>query len=915
LDIVTNATAQEITVDDLLVIGESIGQPQLDRPHVNLRRQLLQTLKAYCEHKSHRARTYAPAFDVFHDLLCGFEQCNAAMLLSIMAHHRISPPSDTKLKRNDMITTILTHISKGHCIINGRHSMNNLPDQQPIPASQQPTGCEDVRHVINPHSDIADDEMKIALLETLCDQLPRLPMLRLFKIQKIDHDADDSLKSLQKKLNVHIDFLKNIRPNEDRREQTRTEWPQKTPQSLKDKIASLFHEDTCSEALKSFTCASCSEACLTSWRVSVDSRDISLTPLHRPDHQPSLKNPQTCVDDQWLDLSCSAPLLHDNVLDPAALLDPRSIHRKEDNSGTLLSFCSDCHACILKSKTPPLALANHMFLGDIPAELHDLTIIEEAMIARCHAKSWVVQLQAKSDTTCLPNSQRGLKGHTIVYPQQPQGLAHILPPSVPDICTPICIIFVGSHKPSHEWLKTKAKPLIVCHERVRRALEWLQSHNPLYADIEIDYPTLQTFPEDDVLPYHIEHLQPTSSEEQEMLISRYEHPEDHSEHNNYDETVFENVVVTDVDGDASSNQLRVAAVHHVKEKGRGYIEIPHGLKPVNEFFNPDLFLMIYPTLYLYGIGGFEDHHREVPVSLKRHVKHLFNMSDRRFQEHHSFMFTVFNILQRRAILLHTSLKVKAQNFDSVAATLNTISADTIQSVCNRVAHGDAKSFQNEDEHKVLQLLKEVNVVVSNVAGSSASRVVMCNEIRAMIIDKGLPSFYLTINPADVFNPVVKFLAGSEIDVDHLLPDQVPSYLEQSILVAKNPFVASKFFNIYMKSFVKNILGHDPHQPNNEGILGFVNGYYGCVEAQGRGTLHCHMLIWLEGALNCEEIRDKVQSGDIDFQRRLIEFLDDTISNEIPAAPATQQSIPSSIHHPCSVRGLNSQHFRDPESAD
>ena len=61
------------------------------------------------------------------------------------------------------------------------------------------------------------------------------------------------------------------------------------------------------------------------------------------------------------------------------------------------------------------------------------------------------------------------------------------------------------------------------------------------------------------------------------------------------------------------------------------------------------------------------------------------------------MFTVFNILQRQVILLHTSLKVKAQNFDSVAATLNAISADTIQSVCDCIAHGDAKSFQNDDD--------------------------------------------------------------------------------------------------------------------------------------------------------------------------------------------------------------------------
>ena len=56
LDIVTHATAQEITVDDLLVMGESIGERQLDRPHVNLRRQLLWTLKAHCVRKSYRSK-------------------------------------------------------------------------------------------------------------------------------------------------------------------------------------------------------------------------------------------------------------------------------------------------------------------------------------------------------------------------------------------------------------------------------------------------------------------------------------------------------------------------------------------------------------------------------------------------------------------------------------------------------------------------------------------------------------------------------------------------------------------------------------------------------------------------------------------------------------------------------------------
>ena len=133
------------------------------------------------------------------------------------------------------------------------------------------------------------------------------------------------------------------------------------------------------------------------------------------------------------------------------------------------------------------------------------------------------------------------------------------------------------------------------------------------------------------------------------------------------------------------------------------------------------------------------------------------------------------------------------------------------------------------------MLKETNVIVSNVPGSSSSRVAMRNQIRALIIKKSLPSFYITINPADVFNPVVKFLAGAEIDVDALLPEDVPSYLEQSILVAQNPIIASKFFNLYMKAFIKNILGFDVESfedKSKEGILGLVSGYYGCVEAQG-----------------------------------------------------------------------------------
>lgn len=72
-------------------------------------------------------------------------------------------------------------------------------------------------------------------------------------------------------------------------------------------------------------------------------------------------------------------------------------------------------------------------------------------------------------------------------------------------------------------------------------------------------------------------------------------------------------------------------------------------------------------------------------------------------------------------------------------------------------------------------------------------------------------------------------------------------------MAKNPVVAAQFFNLHIKAFISALLGYDPeHKDLEGGVLGLVKAYYGCVEAQGCGTLHCHMLIWLEGGLNPNE---------------------------------------------------------------
>jgi hypothetical protein len=761
-------------------------------------------------------------------------------------------------------------------------------------------------------------------------KLARLPLQRLLHALDIDFDATDDVRHLRRYLKRYTTDLKSkisaqhaTEQHEVERasiqtklEKIRAEWPTLVQQSLKDKIITLFREQTSSKALKTVTCASCAESCLLSQSHQVNVRDVNLDILKRPDHRLQRNSSSDIVDPTWLSIDVIPPTLPCPIKSmPDVLLDPAGVHIDEDSHHILLNLCRSCKSSITSGKVPPMSLANHTVLGNVPEQLEDLTVVEEAMIARCRAKCWIVQLkEEKTRIGTSPSAQRGVKGHVIIYPQRPSSISSLLPPSIDEIVTPICVIFVGSSPPSDEWLRKNATPLVVRREKVRNALTWLKSHNPLYNDIGINHHLLDSLPDDYTLPVHVEHVLPDPAHD--ALTSRYDNL--NITQPPYDDTnkaiPFQNVVITDVDGSAPSNELRAAAMRHIKKKGGGYIEIPHDPEPVNEFFHPDMFPMIYPTLFPYGIGGFEDKKRSSRLSLKRHAKHLFSLADRRFQEHYSFLFTVFNILQRRELLLHTSLKVKKDKFDSVAKSFASVSQEAVHVVSERVARGDWTTVHSPEQQRVLNLMKEVNVITSHVPGSAAARVTMRNEIRALMMEKGLPSFYITINPADVYNPLIKFLAGAEIDIDNLLPEQVPDYWEQSLLVAKNPIIAANFFDTYMRAFISTLLAYDATKCNLEGgILGLVNAYYGCVEAQGRGSLHCHMLVWVEGSLNPNEIKDRVMKDhDVEFREKLLAFLDDTISNSVPDL-VDDNGNDTVNQHPCAIRGVNLTPASDNES--
>ncbi|KAG2337227.1 hypothetical protein BDR05DRAFT_1048295 [Suillus weaverae] len=96
-----------------------------------------------------------------------------------------------------------------------------------------------------------------------------------------------------------------------------------------------------------------------------------------------------------------------------------------------------------------------------------------------------------------------MKGHIIIYPQNLSAIMQVLPLSLDEVVTPVCVLFVGSLPPTQEWLCTKASPLIIHREHVRCALKWLSQHNRLYKDMIVDYGVLDKLESEQLLPVKV----------------------------------------------------------------------------------------------------------------------------------------------------------------------------------------------------------------------------------------------------------------------------------------------------------------------------------------------------------------------------------------------------------------------------
>ncbi|KAG9015583.1 hypothetical protein FRB94_000188 [Tulasnella sp. JGI-2019a] len=120
---------------------------------------------------------------------------------------------------------------------------------------------------------------------------------------------------------------------------------------------------------------------------------------------------------------------------------------------------------------------------------------------------------------------------------------------------------------------------------------------------------------------------------------------------------------------------------------------------------------------------------------------------------------------------------------------------------------------------------------------------------------------------------MQIFAGEEIDMDLFDRTAGPDKDARSRNVAANPFAAAKFFRFVITAVLETLFNIDAsgqQVQSDMGVLGEVEAYFGVVEAQGRGTLHLHMLVWLRHAPTSEEMHDLLQ--DEKFRLKVTEYI-------------------------------------------
>lgn len=296
-----------------------------------------------------------------------------------------------------------------------------------------------------------------------------------------------------------------------------------------------------------------------------------------------------------------------------------------------------CFRCASSKSTNRFSALNNMDPGEQPYVLHQLTQVEEMIIAHVNP---ILQV------THSRGGQYKYSGHTISFPQDITTIAKYLPRMLSDLD----ILIVKRQNPSE-----KAYEFYVCKSRVLAALEYKIKYDPYYRDVQLNSSAISTLPD---LPTDISsllHSVTTSSFEPHQTTT--------------DSTYNPDVMLPPLEIQPSSFFPILPNSCIERDHICNYLHLTHSsstssidwppisLTAINEYNTISLLAMAFPTLFPIGITMIMQP-RLTKVEMHEYALHLLHYHDNRFGQHPRFCYYVYNILMRHSSQATANVFVK-----------------------------------------------------------------------------------------------------------------------------------------------------------------------------------------------------------------------------------------------------------------
>ena len=532
-------------------------------------------------------------------------------------------------------------------------------------------------------------------------------------------------------------------------------------------------------------------------------------------------------------------------------------------------LCKECLDHLKQNKMPPVAIANGFDIGPIPEELKKLTIYEQTLLSSTRVRSHLIALKSIAGYR-----QPALKSHVCTFLQNVENITDevlVFPLTHASVKTMLQICFIGSTRPTKKQL---AYIFNVNRDTVRQAAHWWATHpSDAMPKFSIDENRFKDLPENDVpdeLYNSIVHVQEADEEDNKTHSGYTTTMHDHFDKAAQEQSQTSPSSIPDhftthtayVDTGARTmddDTMEKAAWINLEETFRGCKDrhmrdkivflIPHSKDMLSHIHCTTFFVQSFPYLFTEGKGD-ANTVRSHKISFKRWVQHLLKLDDPRFRQQMPFVFACYNIMQREEILLKTYLKSKNDQFTHIQTTLkDKITQSDVENVIDYL-NNPKKHIHKHTKERIDYLRTQLEAASCATPGTPKYLKHIRNDILSTFVFDGMPLLWITINPADVHNVLaVKLVKHDDPSVlNHFSTIVSADYRAQVKALSQNPYCAAEFFHQIVSAFFKYLIA----------VFGNVKNYYGVVEAQARGTLHIHFLVWIHGVRSLSDLVQRLQ---------------------------------------------------------